>query len=124
MSAEDNKQAAKDGYAAFSAGDAEQAMANISDSIEWVVGGDNSVTGTLHGKQEVGEFWAQIGEKGFQTSPREFIADGDKVVVLGTDSIGGDQSESVDVLTYDDSGQLVRFETFGSEDLLDKAFPR
>jgi len=124
MSAEDNKQAAKDGYAAFSAGDAEQAMANISDSIEWIVGGDNAATGTYNGKQEVGGFWAQIGEKGFQTNPREFIAEGDKVIVLGTDSIGGDQSETVDVLTYDDNGQLVRFETFGSEDLLDKAFPR
>lgn len=124
MSAEDNKQAAKDGYAAFSAGDAEGAMANISDSIEWVVGGDSAVTGTYNGKQEVGGFWAQLGEKGFQTNPTEFIAEGDKVIVLTTDSVGGDQSEDVDVLTYDDDGQLVQFETFGGDDLFDKAFPR
>lgn len=124
MSAEDNKQAAQDGYAAFSAGDAEGAMANISDSIEWVVGGDNAATGTYNGKQEVGGFWAQLGEKSFQTNPREFIAEGDKVVVLTTRSIGGDQRDGADVLTYDDDSQLVKFEAFGGEDLLDKAFPR
>jgi len=124
MSAADNKQAAQDGYAAFSRGDAEQAMANISDSIEWVVGGDNAATGTYNGKQEVGAYWAQLAEKGFQIEPREFIAEGDKVMVRGTGSAGGDQAESVSVLTYDDSGQLVRFETFGGEDLLDKTFPR
>jgi uncharacterized protein len=125
MSAEDNKQAAKDGYAAFSRGDAEEAMANISDSIEWIVGGDNAATGTYNGKQEVGGFWAQISEKGFQTNPHEFIAEGDKVIVLTTDSLGGDQEESVDVLSYDDSGQLARFESFGgTDDLLNKALPR
>ena len=124
MSAEDNKQSAQDGYAAFSAGDAEGAMANISDSVEWVVGGDNAATGTYHGKQEVGNFWAQIGEKGFQTNPHEFTAEGDTVTVRTTVSAGGDQREATDVLTYNDNGQLVKFETSGGEDLLDKLFPR
>lgn len=124
MSAEDNKRAAMDGYAAFSRGDAEAAMANISDSIEWVVKGDSAVTGTYRGKQEVGGFWANLGEKGFQVNPTEFIAEGNKVVVLTTVSVGGNESDNVDVLTYDDSGQLTRFETFGEEGVLDKAFPR
>lgn len=124
MSAEGNKQAAKDGYAAFSRGDAEGAMANISDSIEWVVTGDNAVTGTYTGKQEVGGFWAKLGEKGFQVNPTEFIAEGNKVVVLTTVSVGGDEANNVDVLTYDDSGNLTRFETYGEEGLLNKAFPR
>lgn len=124
MSAEDNKQAAKDGYDAFGRGDAEDAMANISDSIEWVVGGDSALTRTYSGKEEVGQFWAQIGAKGFQTQPAEFLADGDKVVVLVTVSVGGDEERAVDVLTYDDSGQLVRFETFGGDRVLDRAFPK
>lgn len=123
MSAEDNKQAAMEGYAAFGKGDAEGAMAKISDSIVWVVGGDNAVTGTYTGKQEVGGFWAQLVEKGFQTEPTEFIADGNKVAVLTSDSVGGEQSENVDVLSYDD-GQLVRFESYGGEDLLNKTFPK
>ena len=122
MSAEDNKQAAKDGYDAFGRGDVEGATANISDSIEWVVGGDNAVTGTYRGKEEVVGFWGKLAEKGFQTRPTEFLADGDKVAVLTADSAGGEEVRAVDVLTYDDSGQLVRFETFGGEQLLDRVF--
>jgi uncharacterized protein len=124
MPAEENKQAAKDGYEAFSRGDAEGAMENISDSIEWVVAGDNAVSGTYRGKEEVGKLWAQIAEKGFQTKPVEFLADGDKVVVLGEDSAGGEESRTVDVLTYDTDGQLTRFETFGSEKMFDRVFAK
>ncbi len=124
MSTEDNKQAAKDGYAAFSSGDAEAAMAQISDSIQWVVGGDTSVTGTYTGKQELGGFWMQIGEAGLQVSPSQFIAEGDTVMVRTTNSLGGDQAESIDVLTYDDDGQLAKFETFGGEELFNKHFPK
>ncbi|MGI8632272.1 MAG: nuclear transport factor 2 family protein [Solirubrobacterales bacterium] len=124
MSADDNKQAAKEGYEAFGKGDAEGAMANISDSIVWVVGGDNALTGTYNGKQEVAGVWGQLAEKGFQTQPTEFLADGDKVAVLATTSVGGEEAENVDVATYDGSGQMVRFETFGGETVLDRAFPK
>jgi ketosteroid isomerase-like protein len=124
MSAEDNKQAAMDGYAAFSKGDAEAAMAQISDSVQWVVGGDSSVTGTYTGKQELGGFWAKIGAAGLQVAPSVFVAEGDTVMVRTTNSVGGDQAESIDVLTYDGDGQLAKFETFGGEDLLNKSFPR
>ena len=65
MSAESNKQSAKDGYEAFARGDAAGAMANISDSVEWVVGGDSAVSGTYHGKEEVGKFWSQTRGEGF-----------------------------------------------------------
>jgi uncharacterized protein len=124
MSAEQNKQSAKDGYDAFESGDTEKAMANISDSIEWVVGGDSAVTGTYHGKAEVGQFWGQLAEKGFEGNASEFIADGDKVAVLTNNSVGGDQTASVDILTYDGGGQLVRFESYGGEQVLDRVFPR
>lgn len=124
MSAESNKQSAKDGYEAFARGDAAGAMANISDSVEWVVGGDSAVSGTYHGKQETGRFWAQLAEKGFQNRATEFIADGDKVAVLTVGSVGGDEAASVDVLTYDGEGQLIRFEAFGGAEVLDRAFPK
>lgn len=124
MSAEDNKQAAKDGYDAFSKGDAEEAMANISDSIEWVVSGDNSVSGTYSGKEEVGGFWGKLAEKGFRTEVTEFLADGDKVAAITTNSIAGEETKVVDILTYDGGGQLVRFESYGGEELLDRAFAK
>lgn len=124
LSAADNKQAARDGYEAFSSGDAEGAMANISDSVEWIVGGDSAVAGTYRGKQEVGGFWAQIAEKDFRTEPSEFIADGDKVAVVGSNTVGGVEVGVVDLLTYDGNGQLVRFESFGGENALDQVFPK
>ena len=124
MSAESNKQSAKDGYEAFARGDAAGAMANISDSVEWVVGGDSAVSGTYHGKEEVGKFWSQLAEKGFQNKPSEYIADGDKVAVLAVGSAGGEEAPAVDILTYDGAGQLTRFEAFGGNDVLERAFPK
>jgi len=124
MSAEDNKKAAIDGYSAFGKGDAEAAMANMSDSIQWVVSGDSSLSGTYNGKQELGGFWMELVSKGFTTDPTDFIAEGNVVVVRATQSIGDDRTESLSYLTYDDDGQLVRFETFGGEEVLNKAFPK
>ena len=123
MEATVNKQAAIDGYAAFGEMDAEGAMKDISDSIEWVVSGDSSLTGTYNGKDEVGGLWMKLLEKGFRTTPKEFIAEGDKVVAICDTSLGGEQSGSVNVLSYDGDGKLIRFETYGGEELLNRTFP-
>ena len=124
MSAEDNKQTAKDGYAAFGSGDAEAAMANISDSAEWVVSGDSAISGTYTGKEEIGGLWAQLAGKEFKTEPTDFIADGDKVVVLSDTSVGGEQARVADVLSYDGDGQLTRFESRGGEEAQSRVFPK
>jgi ketosteroid isomerase-like protein len=124
MEATVNKQAAINGYAAFGAMDPEGAMKDISDAIEWVVGGDNALTGSYKGKEAVGGFWMKLVEKGFTTTPKEFIAEGNRVVVLCDVELDGDRAESLDLLSYNDDGQLVRFETFGGEAQLDRAFPR
>lgn len=124
MGAAENKQAAVDGYAAFGAMDTDGAMKDISDSIEWVVSGDSSLSGTYHGKEEVGGLWMKFLEKGFQTTPKEFIAEGDKVVVVCDTSLGGEQAESANLLSYDGDGQLIRFETYGGDELVNRAFPR
>ena len=86
-------------------------MRNMDDSVEWTVGGDNALTGTYNGKQAVGELWGQFATKDFSTEPHDFIADGDKVVVLTTIHLEGEDVESADVLTYDDAGHLVAFES-------------
>lgn len=124
MEATVNKQAAVNGYAAFGAMDAEGAMKDISDSIEWIVGGNSSVTGTYRGKDEVGGFWMKLMEKGFRTTPKDFIAEGDKVVVVCDVELAGETDQSVNLLTYDSEGRLIRFETFGGEAMIDRAFPR
>src|SRR5690242_14461572 len=101
MEATVNKQAAINGYEAFGAMDPEGAMTDISDAIEWVVKGESALTGTYHGKDEVGQLWMKIVEKGFSTHPTEFIAENDKVVVLCDVEINGEKSQSADVLSYD-----------------------
>ena len=124
MSADSNKQTAKQGYEAFSRGDAEGAMATLSDTVEWVVSGDSALGGVYRGKEEVGGLWAQIGQKDFRTEPSEFLADGDKVVVLTTYSVGSDKAQAVDVATYDANGKVARFEAFGGDALFDRHFPK
>jgi len=124
MEATVNKQAAVNGYAAFGAMDPEGAMKDISDAIEWVVGGDNALTGTYRGKEEVGGFWMKLVEKGFRNTPKEFIAEGDRVVVMCDVELDGQRSESADLLSYDGEGRLIRFQSFGGETQLDRAFPR
>ncbi len=124
MEATVNKQAAVNGYAAFAAMDAEGAMKDISDSIEWVVSGDNALTGSYHGKEEVGGLWMKLTEKGFRTTPTEFVAEGDKVVAICDVEMAGEQGSSVNVLSYDDSGKLVKFQTYGGEEILNRLFPR
>ena len=124
MEATINKQAAINGYEAFGAMDPEGAMKDISDSIEWVVGGDNALTGTYRGKEEVGGFWMKLLEKGFKNTPREFIAEGNKVVAIGDVELDGEHVESADLLTFDEEGRLARFETIGSYELMDRAFAR
>ncbi len=124
MGAQENKQAAQDAYAAFSSGDAEGAMRNIDDSIEWTVRGDNALSGTYNGKQEVGELWGKFMAKDFRTEPHDFVAEGDKVVVLTTVQLEGETVESADVLTYNGDGKLVAFDTLADATVPNRVFAK
>lgn len=124
MSAQENKRTAQDAYRAFGNGDAEGAMANIDDSIEWTVRGDNALTGTYSGKQAVGELWGQFLSKEFRTDPHHFIADGDIVVVLTTVTLEGETAEGADVLTYNADGKLVSFDTLSDSTIANRVFAK
>jgi ketosteroid isomerase-like protein len=124
MSAQENKQQAEAAYKAFNEGDAAGAMANMDDGAVWTVGGDNSLTGTYRGKEEIGGLWAKFAEKGLKTEPHDFIADGDKVVVLTTAGMDGESGEAADVLTFNDEGKLVAFEQIGDPAIGNRVFAR
>ena len=124
MGAQENKQSAQAAYTAFSRGDAEGAMRDMDDSIEWTARGDNALTGTHKGKQAVGELWGKLAGTGFSTAPHHFIAEDNKVVVLTTVQIDGDTVESADVLTYNGSGKLVAFDTLGDPTATNRVFAR
>lgn len=122
MGVQENRQTAQAAYAAFNSGDAEGAMRDIDDAIEWTVRGENTLTGTHKGKQAVGELWGKLVGAGFRTAPHHFIAEGDKVVVLTSVHIDGDTFESADVLTYNDNGRLVAFDTLGDSTATNRVF--
>jgi ketosteroid isomerase-like protein len=124
MGAQENKQVAEDAYRAFGNGDAAGAMQNMDDSLVWTTRGDNALTGTYNGKQEVGELWGKLAGKGFSTSPHDFVAEGDKVVVLTTVTLAGESAEGADVLTYNAEGRLVAFDTLGDTSIANRAFPK
>jgi len=124
MGAQENKQSAQAAYTAFAAGDAEGAMRDIDDSIEWTVRGDNALTGTHRGKQAVGELWGQFLSQNPETEVHEFVADGNKVIVLNTVRIGGEAVEAADVLTYNESGKLIAFDTLADETVPNRLFPK
>jgi ketosteroid isomerase-like protein len=88
MSAEKNISAVQALYAAFGRGDMATVMAGLSDDIEWVLPGPKEVipfAGTHRGREAVAQFFLQMNEtlEFEQLEPREFVAQGDKVVVLG-----------------------------------------
>lgn len=122
MSAQENKQQAEAAYEAFSEGDAAGAMANMDDGVVWTVGGDNSLTGTYKGKEEIGVLWAKFAEKGIKTEPHDFVADGDKVVVLTTAILDGESAEAADVLTFNQEGKLIAFEQIGDPSIGNRVF--
>lgn len=124
MSAQDNKATAEAAYRAFSEGDAAGAMENMDDSVTWEVRGDSSLTGTYRGKEEVAGLWGRLGEKGVRTDPHDYVADGDKVVVLTTVTLDGEQNEVADVLTYNGEGKLIGFEQLGDPSVGDRVFAR
>ena len=124
MGAAENKKGAQDAYQAFSNGDAEGAMKDLDDSIEWKVRGDNALTGTYNGKQEVAELWGKLASKEFRTEPHDFIAEGDRVVVLCTVTLEGETDESADILTYNAAGKLIAFDTLSDESVPNRVFPK
>jgi uncharacterized protein len=121
MAGEQNLETAKQAYAAFSEGDAEGAMANIADDIVWITPGNSAISGTLRGKQEVGRLWAKLAEQGFRTSPQFWFSDEEHVVVLTQITVGGEEADTADVLTYRD-GKLIRFQTAGDTAMLERVF--
>jgi len=88
------------------------------------VRGDNALTGTYHGKQEVGEMWGQFLSKNPQTEVHEFIAEANKVVVLNTVRVDGEEVAGADVLTYNENGKLIAFDTLADETVLNRLFPK
>lgn len=88
MSEETNIKLVKEGYDNFGSGDIPGLLKRFADNIEWttptVEGAD--FTGRRNGLDAVTEFFSLLNdnEEFSNFEPKEFIAQGDRVVVLGT----------------------------------------
>ncbi|QMU28051.1 nuclear transport factor 2 family protein [Adhaeribacter radiodurans] len=122
MNIQENTQLVQQGYALFLKGDIPNLLNTYSDEIEFVFSGNpevNPISGTFRGKEQVRNIFAIINDNiKFETfEPREFIAQGDKVVVLGHDrgttKVAGESFEQdwVHVLTVQ-NGKITRLQGF------------
>lgn len=87
MVEQENTRLAQDAYAAFGRGDMPALGEAMADDIEWVSPGEpglDPMAGTYSGKEAVLGWFGTLAENlEFQVfEPREFIAQGDKVVSL------------------------------------------
>jgi len=111
----------KKGYAAFTAGDIETVMSLYDDNIEWVQPGNSAISGSHHGKGELGQLLATLGQQMSALQPRRFVADGDTVVVFSNATIGGHASDDIEVFTLRD-GKAVHVQTYSDTALMEQVF--
>ena len=104
---QNNIELVKKGYEAFSAGDADTMMSLFDDNIEWVQPGDSAISGTYHGKAELGEHLSRLAEKSVTVKLNRLLADGDTVVALTEVAVGNERGQDADVFTLRD-GKTVR----------------
>lgn len=85
MSTDKNIQTVKDFFAAIGRGDREALLALAAEDIEWIIPGkDWPLAGTRHGHAGLVDL-LETASKSLETTtePREFVAQGDRVLVLG-----------------------------------------
>lgn len=118
---EKNKDAIRRGYDAFSAGDIETVMSLFDDNVEWIQPGQSTLSGTYHGKGELGAYLAKLSEKPLQVRLQALVAEGDVVVALTDMSIGDEKGHDADVFTLRD-GKTVRVEVHGDTALMERVY--
>ncbi|WP_158803572.1 MULTISPECIES: nuclear transport factor 2 family protein [unclassified Acidisoma] len=85
MSIEKNIQTVKDFFAALGRGDREALLALVAEDIEWIIPGEAwPLAGTYRGHAGLANLLG-TASKSIETStePREFVAQGDRVLVIG-----------------------------------------
>jgi uncharacterized protein len=85
---EQNKAIVQQAYESFKSGDIQALLGLLSDDVQWQLAEMENVpfAGKRSGREEVAQFFATLAEDQdvLQFDPREFIAEGEKVVALGS----------------------------------------
>jgi ketosteroid isomerase-like protein len=85
MTIEKHIQTVKDFFAAIGRGDREALLALVAEDIEWIIPGEDwPLAGTHRGHAGLANLF-ETASKSIETStePREFVAQGDRVLVVG-----------------------------------------
>ncbi len=121
MNEQRNTETARRAYELFKAGDIESLLDLYTDDVAWETPKVENMpqTGKRKGKQEMLEFLSLVGQdENLHFEPREFVAQGDKVVVLGDyrwriKSTGKEyESDWVHVCTFNDDGKITSFKEY------------
>ena len=87
MSEQTNTDVVRQVYEAFDCGDIPAMLGMLADDVEFTLPGPPVIpwAGTRHGRDGVAEFFSLLGEnlEFKQFEPREFVSQGDTVVVVG-----------------------------------------
>ncbi len=87
MSEQQNVKIVQQIYADFGQGNIPGVLSALADDVVWKQppAGSSPLAGTYHGRGQVGEWFSKMDEVSEAESfePREYIAQGDKVVALG-----------------------------------------
>ena len=132
MSGQENERVARAVFECFGRGDMEGMLALVDEGVVWRMEGDAGVVpyaGERRGHAGVVEFFQRLGGNvEFESfEPREFVAQGDKVIALGTyrwrvkqtgREYGGDWAH---VFTVRD-GQIKSFHEYMDSDAAGAAF--
>jgi ketosteroid isomerase-like protein len=118
-----NLETARAGYAAFSRGDLDGALALLADDVEWIVPGTSAVSGVFSGKGDVLELWQRLGQRDWRPNPEYWFAEGEQVCALCHVTFADGEMDTADLLTFD-RGLVVKFQTAADTELLARAWPR
>ena len=118
---EQNIELVKRGYEAFAAGDIEAVMNLFDDNVEWVQPGDSAISGTYHGKGELGQLFSRLAEKSATATPRRLLADGDMVVALTDVEVGDEHGRDAEVFTIR-NGKTIRVEVHTDTALMERIY--
>ena len=86
MSTEKNVQTVKNFFAAIGRGDNEDLLALVAEDIEWIIPGEDwPLAGTHRGRAGVADAFQKASEEVpfSYTEPPEYVAQGDRVLVVG-----------------------------------------
>jgi uncharacterized protein len=121
MNEQQNVKLVQQAYESFGRGDIQAVLNSLSDQVEWRTPKTEGVPfgGEYRGREGVGRFFSELNqhEEITRFEPRDFIAQGDRVVALGFYASNvkatGRKSESewVHLFTIRD-GKVVKFQEF------------